>query len=119
MLSLIPDVKQSFGLVVLTQYKPKPLVFDNLGKTLNSQLSFSRITDSTFKCKHVMLIVCACPLTISLFDECTVRVDASSPFGLQFSQSQDVLQAIQSHLNYFGVHKCEQVTKRFYATKFH
>lgn len=60
-----------------------------------------------------------CPLTVGLLDECTVRVNASSPLGLQFSQSQDIFQAIESHLNYFGVHECEKVTQRFYAAKLH
>lgn len=60
-----------------------------------------------------------CPLTIGFFDECTVRVNACSPLGLQFSQSQDIFQAIESHLNYFGVHECEKVTQRFYTAKLH
>lgn len=63
--------------------------------------------------------MCVCTLTIGLFNECTVRVDASSPLGLQFSQSQNIFQAIKSHLNYFGVHESEQVTQRFNAAEFH
>lgn len=60
-----------------------------------------------------------CLLTIGFFDERTVRVNACSPLGLQFAQSQDIFQAIESHLNYFGVHECEEVTERFYTAKLH
>lgn len=53
--------------------------------------------------------------TVSLLDECTVGVDAAPSLGLQIAQPQDVLDAIQGHLHYFGVHQREQITQGFYA----
>lgn len=56
--------------------------------------------------------------TVSLFNEGAVRVDASSVLlGLLFSQSEDVLQAVQSHLHNLRVHHREQVTHGLYGVE--
>lgn len=57
-------------------------------------------------------------LTISLLNEAAVRVDASAALlGLLLSQPQDVLQAIQGHLNDLSVHDGQKVTQGLNAAQ--
>lgn len=60
-----------------------------------------------------------CRDTVCFLDEGAVRVDSSSSLGLQLSQSEDVLQAIQCHLHNLGVHQGQKVTERLNATQLH
>lgn len=56
--------------------------------------------------------------TVGLFYHATVRVDACPALvGLLLSKPQDVLQAIQCHLNNLGVHDSKEVTERLDATQ--
>lgn len=57
-------------------------------------------------------------LTVSFLNEAAVRVDAGAALlGLLLSQPQDVLQAIQGHLNYLRVHDGQKITQGFNAAQ--
>lgn len=57
-------------------------------------------------------------LTVSFLNEAAVGVDASATLlGLLLSQPQDVLQAIQGHLNYLRVHDGQKIAEGFNAAQ--
>lgn len=58
------------------------------------------------------------PPTIGLLNQATVGVDACPTLvGFLLSKPQDVLQAVQRHLNNLGVHDSQQVTERLDTTQ--
>lgn len=60
--------------------------------------------------------------TISLLDEAAVGVDAGAVvllLGLLLAEPQDVLQAVQSHLDDLGVHHRQQVAQGLDAAQVH
>lgn len=67
-------------------------------------------------------LIKSCGRTVSLLDEAAVGVDASAVvllLGLLLAQPQDVLQAVQSHLDNLRVHHRQQVTQRLDAAQVH
>lgn len=60
--------------------------------------------------------------TISLLDEAAVRIDSGAVvllLGLLLAEPQDVLQAVQGHLDDLGVHHRQQVAQGLDAAQVH
>lgn len=90
-----------------------------LGHTQPLQPSEKR-TELADTSQHILLFSksAAPEPTVSLLYHAAVWVDARPALvGLLLSQPQDVLQAIQCHLNDLGVHDGKEVTKRLDATQ--
>lgn len=72
------------------------------------------------KCVHVYWPpVCS---TVSLLDETAVGVDPGATvllLGLLLAEPQDVLQAVQSHLDDLGVHHRQKIAQRLDAAQVH
>lgn len=75
---------------------------------------------STEKKKKIISGHLLISLTISFFNQSTVRINASAiPFGFLFSKPQDIFQAIQGNLYDLRVHDCEEITEWLDTAQFY
>ena len=88
--------------------------------------AFWYISIFSWLCKVLMLIINLCCWTLNdvylkkfyfiktknFLDDNCIRIASSTVLWFLFSESQDVLQSIESHLDYLTVHHSQQVTER-------